>query len=450
VTLDAAEVIGNARIRPFHVEIFAICLACLMLDGFDVQALGYVAPALVGEWKIAPASLGTVFGAGNFGVLIGSLSLTMLADKVGRRPVLLWGTALFSSLTLLTTTVDTVNGLLVMRFLAGLGLGSIIPNATALIGEYSPLRLRITLMGLVSIGFTAGAALGGFLAAWLVPAYGWRAVFYVGGSAPLVLLVVMFFRLPESIPFLALRRRDGHEVAIARLLKRISPLSGTSAMPAAAKERAREGLPLSRLFSEGRGRGTICLWIVNFMNLLNAYLLSSWLTTMVREAGLPTSTAVLVGTTLQVGGIAGTLVLMWFIARHGFAAVLTASFALGSLSIAAIGQHGMSLWVLYLVVFTAGACTVGGQPALNALAGSYYSTYLRSTGIGWALGIGRVGAIVGPVLAGDLIRRHWTSEQIFRAAAVPALISAVILCCWPWIQPAPGADRHSLRQPVSG
>jgi AAHS family 4-hydroxybenzoate transporter-like MFS transporter len=448
-TLDVSDVIGNASIERFHIEIFALCMACLMMDGFDVQALGYVAPALIEEWKIAPASLGAVFGAGNFGVLIGSLSLSILADKVGRRPVLLAGTLIFSSLTLFAVTASTVNGLLVLRFLAGLGLGCIIPNATALIGEYSPRRLRVTLMGLVSLGFTIGAALGGFVAAWLIPKFGWRAVFYVGGGVPLVTALVMYFRLPESIPFLILRGREQHP-AIAHLLKRIAPSTDTTAIRYAANDPQATGMPFSRLFREGRGLGTISLWIVNFMNLLNAYLLSSWLTTVARETGLRSSIAVLVGTTLQVGGICGTLGLMWLISRHGFARVLTASFALGSLSVALIGQRDASLSVLFVVVFAAGACIIGGQPALNALAGSYYPTYLRSTGIGWALGVGRVGAIVGPVVAGEFIRQQWTSEHIFRAAAIPALISAAILCGWPWLKSAAGADEDSVGRPVSG
>ena len=178
------------------------------------------------------------------------------------------------------------------------------------------------------------------------------------------------------------------------------------------------------LFRNGRGPVTVLFWVVNFMNLLNLYSLSSWLPTVVRDAGHSTSTAVLVGTILQVGGTIGTFGLAWLIPRGGFIPMLTASFAVACVSIAAIGQSGVPLALLFVIVFVAGWCVVGGQPGINALEATYYPTDLRSTGIGWGLGIGRAGAIVGPVLGGELIRRNWATQDIFMAAALPALLSA--------------------------
>jgi MFS transporter, AAHS family, 4-hydroxybenzoate transporter len=169
------------------------------------------------------------------------------------------------------------------------------------------------------------------------------------------------------------------------------------------------------------------LWVVNFMNLLNLYFLASWLPTVVRDAGRSASTAVLAGTILQVGGTIGTVGLAWLIGRLGFIPVLTASFGLASVTIALIGQPGLSLTLLFMLVFIAGWCVVGGQPGINALAGTFYPTYLRSTGVGWGLGIGRAGAIVGPVVGGEFMRRQWPTRDIFFAAAVPALVSTVAL-----------------------
>ena len=425
-TLNIADIVDRSRIGALQIGLFALCALCLIMDGFDVQAVGYTAPAIIQEWGIPQAALGPVFGAGNFGVLVGSLVFTMLGDKLGRRPILIGATLFFSVMTLVTAMATSVQQLLLVRFIAGIGLGSIIPNATALIGEYSPARSRITLMANISVGFTAGAALGGFIAAWLIPNFGWRSVFYFGGAVPLVIAAAMWLWLPESLQFLVLRRRSRADVE--KWLKRIDPtLDIGPHTEFVVREENRGGVPVVHLFREGRALGTLLLWVVCFMNLYNLYFLSNWLPTVVRGAGYPTSTAVLVGTTLQVGGTLGTFFLAWLIGRLGFFAVLASAFAVASITIALIGQLGSALTLLYIAVFVAGVCVVGSQPTINALAGTFYPTYLRSTGIGWGLGIGRLGAIIGPVLAGEFIRRQWSTQDLFYSAAVPAFISAVVI-----------------------
>ena len=430
-TLNIAEIVDRSRIGSLQIGLFALCALCLIMDGFDVQAVGYTAPAIIQEWGIPQSALGPVFGAGNFGVLVGSLVFTMLGDKIGRRPVLIGATLFFSLMTIVTAQVANVQQLLLVRFIAGIGLGSIIPNATALIGEYSPKRSRVSLMAMISVGFTAGAAIGGFIAAWLIPNFGWRSVFYFGGAVPLVIAGAMWLWLPESLQFLVLRNRN--RAGVAKWLKQIDPAVNVGPdTQFAVHEENRGGVPVIHLFREGRALGTILLWIVCFMNLYNLYFLSNWLPTVVRGAGYPTSTAVLVGTTLQVGGTLGTFWLAWMIGRLGFIPVLTTAFVVASITIALIGQPGISLALLYVVVFIAGSCVVGSQPTVNALAGTFYPTYLRSTGIGWGLGIGRLGAIMGPVLAGEFIRRQWSTQDLFYSAAVPAFISAVVMFSLRW------------------
>jgi AAHS family 4-hydroxybenzoate transporter-like MFS transporter len=426
VQIKVADVIDNNRIGPMQVGMFILCALCLILDGFDVQAIGYVAPAIIQEWKIPNSALGPVFGAGNFGVLIGSLVFTMVADKIGRRPVLIGATLFFSLLTILTARVNSVGELLLVRFVAGIGLGCIIPNATALIGEYSPRRLRVTLMATISVSFTAGAAIGGFVAAGLIPAFGWRSVFYVGGVLPLIVAVLMFGWLPESLQFLVVRGRDLDRVG--KWIKRIDrTVPVGSNVEYVAVEENRGGVPAIHLFREGRGAATVLIWVVNFMNIYNLYFLSNWLPTVVRGAGYSLSTAVQVGTTLQVGGTLGAFWLTWFISRLGFVPVLTTTFAVAALSVALIGQPGLSLPILFIVVFIAGSCVIGSQPTVNAFSGSYYPTYLRSTGIGWGLGIGRIGAIIGPVLGGEFLALKWSMQDIFYVAAIPAAISAIAM-----------------------
>jgi len=368
------------------------------MDGFDVQSIGYVAPAIITDWKIANTDMGPVFSAGLFGLFIGSLVFSMVADRIGRRPVVLGATLAFSMLTLLTARASSITELIAVRFLAGLGLGAILPNATALVGEFSAPRHRIKTMMIVTNGFTIGAMIGGFLSAWLIPQYGWRSVFIVGGVIPLAILIPMWVSLPESPQFRA---------------------------PVGAARRPM----IARLFADGRAFITIVLWIVNFLNVLNAYSVSSWLPTLVRDAGYPTSTAVLVGTSVQTGGVLGTIVLGWVIQRVGFVPVLTGCFTLAAINLALIGQPSLSVSMLFVVAFLAGLGIFAGQPGLNALAATVYPTDIRSTGIGSGLGIGRFGAFLGPILAGELMRRHWTTQDLFHAAAIPAAFSAAAILC---------------------
>jgi AAHS family 4-hydroxybenzoate transporter-like MFS transporter len=434
--VNVSAIIDDARIGRFQWMIFLLCGLCLIMDGFDVQALGYIAPALIREWKIPNYALGPVFSAALVGVLFGALLCSMLADKIGRRPVLIVGALYFGVLTVATARVTSLEQMLIVRFIAGIGLGGIMPNAMALVGEYSPKRAKITALMVISCGFTAGAAIGGFIAAWLIPAYGWRSVFYFGGSIPLILAVLMAFLLPESLQFLVLEGKvlrgrglqSKDAIKIARWLRRIDPGAPAGGdVEYVVAEVRRHGVPAVHLFREGRTAVTILLWIINFMNLLNLYFLASWVPTVVRDAGYTTAIAVLVGTTVQIGGTIGAFGNGWLIGRAGFARALSSIFAVGSVSISMIGQPFLSLPLLFLAVFVAGWCVTGGQPGVNTLAAVYYPTNLRSTGIGWSLGIGRIGAIIGPVVGGRLMALRWTSREVFYAAAVPAAISAVVM-----------------------
>ena len=426
--INIGELLDNSRIGPLHIQVFTLCMICLVMDGFDVQAMGYTAPAVLKEWKVAAgAQMGQVFAAANVGVLIGSLTFSMVADKIGRRPVLIGATIFFSVMTIATGYFATnMRELLILRAISGLGLGCIIPNATALIGEFSPKRSRVALVMGITVGFTAGAAIGGFVAAWMIPAFGWRSVFYFGGAIPLAGAIAMIWGLPESLQFLAVRRRRLDQ--LARWLKKLDPtLRIDHTTEYVTNEVSHGGIPIVHLFHDGRAMTTLLLWVVNFMNLLNLYSLSNWLPTVVTGMGYDQRTAVLVGAILQTGGTIGTYGLAWLISRKGFVPMLTMTFAMATISIALIGQPGITLAVLTLIVFVAGWCVIGGQPGINTLAATYYPTYLRSTGVGAGLGVGRLGAIIGPYIGGTLIGWQWGPQQLFWAAAIPAAISTLAM-----------------------
>jgi AAHS family 4-hydroxybenzoate transporter-like MFS transporter len=432
-TVNIATLVDHSRLGAFQWTIFVLCGLCLIMDGFDVQAMGYVAPAVIREFKIPGPQMGLVFSAALLGVLLGSFLFSMLSDRIGRRPVLIAAAFYFAILTLWTATASSANHLLAIRFIAGFGLGGIMPNAMALAGEYSPARIRVPVLMLVANFFTVGAAIGGFIAAGLIPRFGWRSVFIFGGIVPLVIALLMIFLLPESLQFMVLRGKSNDKVV--HWLKRIHAPVPAGEVVFVVNEENRKGVPVINLFREGRGLGTTMLWIINFMNLLNLYFLGSWLPTVVRDAGYTTAIAVLVGTAVQVGGSIGTIPNGWMINRFGFRKVLTIVFGVATISIAMIGQPSLPLSMLFFAAFVAGWCVPGGQPGVNSLAAMYYPTYLRSTGIGASLGFGRIGAIVGPLAAGALLGNGWAHRELFYAAAIPALISAVATYSLRWVMP---------------
>jgi AAHS family 4-hydroxybenzoate transporter-like MFS transporter len=294
----------------------------------------------------------------------------------------------------------------------------------------------------ITVGFTIGAALGGFVAAWMIPAFGWQSVFVFGGAVPMVVALFMIWGLPESLRLLALRRRG--RPALARWVKELDPsVHVDDATEFVVDEPSRGGMPFVHLFREGRGVATLLLWVINFMNLLVLYSVANWLPTVITGMGYQQQTAVLVGAVLQTGGAIGTFGLAWLIARRGFLPMLIGTFAVATVSIAFIGQPGLSLLLLTIIVFVAGWCIVGGQPGINALSATFYPTELRSTGVGWGLGIGRIGGIVGPLIGGVLLGRQWQPQELFWAAAVPALVTTLAFAALVFTMkmPAPGPSR---------
>jgi len=419
--IDIAALIDHQPVSRFQIHVLLLCSAVLFIDGFDTQAIGYVAPEIAREWQLGRGALGPVFSAGLLGLMIGALVLGPVADRVGRKKIIVFSSIAFGVGTLATIFVHDMAWLIAVRFVTGLGLGGAMPNAVALTSEFSPHRRRATMVMAMFCGFSVGAALGGIIAAWLIPLYGWRAVFVVGGVAPLLYAPFLAKYLPESIRYLALSGR--HDPKLRDLLQGLAPqIFLDSNTRFVVNEPRLPGIPIAHLFREGRTLTTLMFWVIFFTSLLDLYLLSNWLPTVLNDLGASISVAALVGAMLQIGGVVGTFTLGSFIDRFSFKA-LAMTYLLAAVAVAAVGYSSHSIAVATLAIFCAGFCIVGGQIASNALTATYYPTAIRSTGVGWALGIGRAGSIVGPLVGGVMMANHVSTQTLFLTAAVPALIA---------------------------
>jgi MFS transporter, AAHS family, 4-hydroxybenzoate transporter len=421
--VDVAEFIDQQPVGRFQLKLLSLCAAVLFLDGFDTQAIGYVAPALAKEWGLTRAALGPVFSAGLFGLMIGALLFGPLADRVGRKKIIIFSTLAFGLGALVTAFVHDVNALLAIRFLTGLGLGGAMPNAVAMTSEFNPRRRRATRVMIMFCGFSVGAALGGLLAAALIPQFGWRSVFVVGGVAPLLLAPILALSLPESVRFLALTGRANDRVSglLGRIRPKVAFARGTQFV---MHEPHLPGIPVLHLFRQGRTLVTLLLWVVFFMSLLDIYFLANWLPTVLNDLGSSVSASAAIGSMLQVGGVVGTFALGSIIDRFSFRALALVYF-IAVFAVGAIGQFGHSIILVTVAIFAAGFCVIGGQIAANALAAAFYPTSVRATGVGWALGIGRIGSIVGPLVGGMLMTMKWSTASLFMAAAAAALCAAL-------------------------
>ena len=424
-TLDVSNLLDQGKISGFQKLVIFLCGAVLFLDGFDAQAIGYVAPALLEAQIVTRAQLGPVFSASLIGLMVGAVLLAPLADRVGRRPILIASTIVFGAFSLATAWATELNELLCLRFLTGIGLGGCMPNAVALISEYSPARQRGFLVSAMFAGFTLGSMVGGVVAAQAVPTYGWQVVFVIGGVLPLLLVPILCFLMPESLRYLVSRRKRPERVS--GIIHQMHPELGVDADTRfIVEEEAAAKSSVWQLLTRERARRTTLLWVIFFMSLLNIYLLVNWLPTIIKASGESLRTAIFIGTALQLGGFIGAFPLGHLLDRKGAGLTLGASYLLGACAVVLIGIFSStSMLLTAFAVFVAGFAIIGGQGVANAAASMAYPTELRSTGVGWALGVGRIGSIVGPLLGGMLQSMGVVPRVIFFLCAIPAVIAAL-------------------------
>ena len=421
------KAVSQGKMTAMQIGVIAICWFINMLDGFDVLAIAYTAPTISEEWQLAPEKLGVVLSAGLVGMALGAMFIAPLADRFGRRRIILWCLAIIGSAMMATAWVGSIGMLISARIVTGLGVGGLLASLNTMVAEYASDRRRSFAVSFLQSGYPIGALAGGLIAAPLIPAFGWQMVFIIGGLSTLVMVAVVLVFLPESLHFLIDRRPKNALQQVNRILSRLGR-SAAAELPQIVEQNSRHGI--KEIFSPALKASTLLLWVSFFMSMLTLYFLLLWTPQIIVNAGLPKAQGILVGATLNGGGLVGMLVLGYFAERFGLHRLIIGFFLLAALSMVAFALIEASAMVLLLLAFALGFFTIGGMIGLYSVAADLYPTNLRNTGLGWGIGIGRLGAILGPYIAGELMGIGWEQADYFLLLALPlvfAMISTLAL-----------------------
>ena len=422
---NAEHYIDADTFSRFQILAVSLCGLINIFDGFDALAIAYTAPAISAEWSLSPGALGIVFSAGYLGMAIGALTLGTLSDHIGRRKMILFSLAALTLTMGLTATAGSIATLLTYRFGSGLAIGAMLASITAITAEYSPDSKRNFMICIVQSTYAIGATLGGLLSAFLIEDYGWRAVFGVGAALNGCLFILIYFLLPESLAFYLNKRPDrGLERANAIIAK-----LGSTQLTAWPERSAQEGSSggIKTLFQKDTRKWSLLLWLATFSAMFGTYFLMSWIPKIVVDAGVSLEKAIWVGMSINAGGLVGILWLGYRSATSGLRFMITAFMAMAGSLMIVFGFLGNEVSVLMVVAVAMGFFGQAGFIGLYSVAARLYPTQVRATGIGWAIGLGRVGAIIGPSIAGVLIGLGWERSNYFMVLSIPFFIGAIAI-----------------------
>lgn len=425
-TVDVKAFIDNAPISRYQYLLVALCFLIVMADGMDVAIMGFVAPPILQEWSISRPAFGLVMSAAPIGLVIGALAAGPSSDRFGRKIVLTISVALFGLLTIATAFSTSPTEMAVLRLLTGIGLGAAMPNTTTLLSEYAPARRRALMVTIMFTGFNLGSALIGFAAGSMVPTLGWRSVLMLGGLLPLALVPFLISLLPESARLMVVQGKSGDR--IAAMLGRVCATrfeSGTRFVSNEPPLPSRSSIGV--LFSGGYATMTLALWVTYFMGLMVIYLLTGWLPTLMKDAGLTMTTAANITAMFQIGGTIGAILIGWAMDRNQPARIISIAYLAGAVAVVAVGLAGVMSPLLGLLVFTTGFFMSGAQTGLNAFAPGCYPTAARATGVSWMLGMGRFGSIFGSAFGGALLGMGLGFGTVLSLLAIPATLAGIAI-----------------------
>jgi len=420
--IDVHNLSDHAKFNGFHGMVLFWCALIIIFDGYDLAVAGIALPSIMKEMGVTPATAGYMVSSALFGMMFGAIFLGTIADKIGRRWAIVICIVLFSVFTAIAGLTHDPIAFSVTRFLAGLGIGGVMPNVVAQMTEYSPRKMRSTLVTLMFSGYAVGGMLAAVLGKGLIETYGWSYVFFAA-VAPVLLIPFVLKSMPESMPFLIkMGRIDELKKIVSRMEPSYTPSANdTFELPSSHKA---SSAPVGKLFQDGRGFSTIMIWVAFFMCLFMVYALSSWLTKLMASAGYSLGSALTFVLVLNFGAMIGAIGGGWLADRFNIKYVLMCFYALAAVSITLLGVK-MPTELLFFVVGLAGASTIGTQILTYAYTGQFYPMSIRSTGIGLASGMGRSGAILAPIVIGTLVGMALPLQQNFIAIAIPAVIAVI-------------------------
>jgi AAHS family 4-hydroxybenzoate transporter-like MFS transporter len=417
--LSATEVaLENQKIGGLQIRVAVLCTLVQICDGYDINSVAWAVPSLIKAWHVPPPEFTWAFLFSSIGIMVGALSAGPIGDRFGRRPLLLSSLTIFGIASLLSAVADSLFMLSLWRFFTGLGIGGGFAGAASLTGDYAPHRLRATMIMATFTGAPLGGFVGGQIVAVLLAHFDWPIIFVLGGVFPLVLVLALALWLPESPRFLATRRNlsPRHAAILQRL--DIAPTPSATVVDVA------QGNPVFMLFSRGYALQTILLWIIFFCSLMNLFLFAYWMPTVFNLIGMSPPQAVFASSLRDCGAIFAVLYLGFAIDRIGPERSLALHYAVGAVFIAMIALVALPYALLLAMSFLAGMTIIGSQTGANATCGKLYPARMRTSGLGWALGIGRLGGIAAPALGGYLLALGLPPTRIFLSACLFALIAA--------------------------
>ncbi|MDH3420419.1 MAG: MFS transporter [Gammaproteobacteria bacterium] len=416
--------IDESKLTGVQITVVAVCFFLNMLDGMDVLAISFAAPAIAEEWSISRQSLGVVFSAALVGMTAGALVLSPLTDVIGRRKMILISLVMISLGMVATSLADSILMLIVLRFLAGLGIGSMLASMTSMVSEYAPDRWRNVFILVLHASYSIGAIIIGFVAAYLVPIHGWRPLFIVAGCASAVGIPLVWFLLPESLDFLTSKQPSQ---ALERVNKVLSRMGHAVLETLPARREGERSVGLASILGEPFRQRTISLWLAFFMGFATLYFLLSWVVTLALEAGLALENAIWAGVCLNLGAFFGSVSLGILSNRFGLTRIIGVFFLFSAVFVIAYGTARVNVALVLMLVFLLMYFVQGAFTGLYAVAARLYPTEIRTTGIGWAIGAGRLGAIFGPIVAGLLLGAGVTIGWTFAVYAIPMILGAVFV-----------------------
>ncbi len=420
---DIRKIIDQNKISGLQVSVFLICVLMNMLDGMDVMVIAYAAPSLADAWSIAPGTLGTIFSAGVFGMAVGAMLLAPIADRIGRRRMILTCILVMGFGTLATVYAKSIGVLIALRFISGLGIGAMLATSATMTAEYIPGRYRNFAVSAVFAGYPIGAVLAGIVAAAIIPEYGWSSIFLVAGLATLATVFLVALLLPESLEFLSKVRPTGALDKINHIFSRMK-LPSITELPSEVSEEKIKQASVAELFASERKVATIWLWIAFFTSFATLYFLISWIPKLASNTGLSLELAIYAGTVFNLGAFFGIVTQGYLSHKFGLRRVIFAYLAGTAVLMVFFG-----VWSDPVVILTMfgliGFGVQGGFVGLYAVSARLYPTEIRNTGIGWGIGAGRIGAVVGPKVGGILVGMGLTLTTNFMVFALPVMIAGV-------------------------